>query len=115
MANVVFVSGLLAADEGYDALWSEPDRSWLLEKARFGLAYLTHGHVTGGGACADGASWGGVWQSAWWTTRMALGAKLIWYSLRLDLQGSSFSSFWMMEKSITWSKATACEIRFIFR
>ena len=81
MANVVFVSGLLVADEGYDALRSEPDRSWLLEKARFGLAYLTHGHVTGGGACADGAPWGGVWQSAWWTTRMALGAKLVWARL----------------------------------
>jgi len=39
---------------------------------------MTHAHITGGGACADGQPWGGVWQSSWWTTRMALGAKLIW-------------------------------------
>ncbi len=81
MGNVVFVSALLAADPGFQPETGTPGRDWLLEKARAGLAYLTHGHVTGPGTCGDGRKWGAVWQSAWWTTRMALGARLIWPEL----------------------------------
>jgi hypothetical protein len=79
MGNVVFTAALLAADPDY--VPAHGNREDLLRKARAGLAYMTHGHVTGHGACADGKRWGGVWQSAWWATRMALGAKLIWPQL----------------------------------
>jgi hypothetical protein len=77
MGNVVFTAALLVSDPAYTG----NDRAELLQKARAGLAYLCHAHATGGRACADGQAWGGVWQSAWWTTRMALGAKLIWAQL----------------------------------
>jgi len=76
MGNVVFTAALLASDPDYPG-----DAEAMSRKARAGLAYLCHGHVTGPGACADGQPWGGVWQSSWWATRMALGAKLIWQQL----------------------------------
>ena len=76
--NVIFTAALLASDPEYCPHDATGSREELLGKARAGLAYMTRAHVTGGGACADGQPWGGVWQSSWWTTRMALGAKLIW-------------------------------------
>jgi len=79
MGNVVFTAALLATDPDYRP--AQGCREDLLRKARAGLAYMTHGHVSGGGRCADGQPWGGVWQSAWWATRMALGAKLVWAQL----------------------------------
>lgn len=81
MGNVVYTAALLASDPDYVPLDAQGSAESMLEKAKAGLAYLCHAHVTGGGRCADGQAWGGVWQSAWWTTRMALGAKLIWPQL----------------------------------
>ena len=76
--NVIFTAALLVSDREYQPLDASGNREVLLGKAREGLNYMTQAHVTGGGVCADGQAWGGVWQSSWWTTRMALGAKLIW-------------------------------------
>ncbi len=76
--NVVFTAALLASDPQYQPLDESGSHAALLGKARASLAYMTQAHITGGGVCADGQPWGGVWQSSWWTTRMALGAKLIW-------------------------------------
>jgi len=81
MGNVVYVAGLLAGDPHFRPAPGATDRTWLLEKARASLAYMTHGHITGDSTCGDGQKWGGVWQSAWWTTRMALGARQIWSEL----------------------------------
>jgi hypothetical protein len=39
---------------------------------------MVRGHVTGNIPCADGRPWGNHWQSAWWTAKMAVGARLIW-------------------------------------
>ena len=82
--NVIFTAALLTSDPEYHPIDDEGSRVGLLIKARAGLAYMTHAHITGGGVCADGQPWGGVWQSSWWTTRMALGAKLIWDHLTED-------------------------------
>jgi hypothetical protein len=76
--NVIFTAALLASDPEYRPHDTTGNRDLILGKARASLAYMTQAHVTGGGVCADGQPWGGVWQSSWWTTRMALGAKLIW-------------------------------------
>lgn len=79
--NVVFCAALLASDPSYAPLDPAFDARFLLQRARAVLRYLTQAHVTGEGRCGDGHAWGGVWQSAWWTTRMALGAKLMWEHL----------------------------------
>lgn len=76
-ANVMFCAALLASEPEFQS--TRPDQAaHLLRRARSTLRYLTDAHLTGPGTCADGAAWGGVWQSAWWTTRLALGARLIW-------------------------------------
>jgi len=78
MGNVVFVAALLATDAAYDPNVTGVSRLRVLARARECLAYMTRGHVTGDLACADGRKWGDHWQSAWWTAKMALGARLIW-------------------------------------
>ena len=88
MGNVVWVAALLASDPGFGSATGDPGRAEMLVKARAALAYLTEGHVTGTGVCGDGQQWGGVWQSAWWTTRMALGARLIWPQLTASEQAA---------------------------
>lgn len=79
MGNVVFTAALLASDPAFPM--SVSDRQVLLRQAQAGLRYMTHGHVTGPGTCANGRQWGSVWQSSWWVTRMALGASLMWDTL----------------------------------
>ena len=70
LGNYAFTSSLLAS--------RDPDDGLMLGRARASLRYLTRGHRTGEEACANGSKWGHAWQSAWWTTKMALGARLIW-------------------------------------
>lgn len=79
--NVVFCAALLASNPAYQPADPAYEAPVLLQQARAVLRYLTDAHTTGVGRCADGHAWGGVWQSAWWSTRMALGAKLIWEHL----------------------------------
>jgi hypothetical protein len=81
MGNVVFVLALLATEPRYDARVTGMSRDWCLARARDCLAYMTRAHVTGDLTCADGKPWGNHWQSAWWTAKMALGAKLLWQRL----------------------------------
>lgn len=81
LGNTVLVLATLAMDADYDARVTGFDRRWCLARARDCLTYMTRGHVTGDLACADGKQWGNHWQSAWWTAKMAMGAKLIWSHL----------------------------------
>lgn len=78
MGNVVFVYALLSTDPLYDPKPSGVDSARLLARARECLEYMTRAHVTGDLTCGDGRKWGDHWQSAWWTAKMALGARLIW-------------------------------------
>lgn len=81
MGNYVFVTALLATDPAYDPRPSGVSRSTVLARARACLAYMTRAHVTGDLKCADGRPWGNEWQSAWWTAKMAAGARLLWEKL----------------------------------
>lgn len=81
MGNYIFVTALLATDPAYDPRPSGISRETLLARVRACLAYMTRAHATGDIECADGYSWGNHWQSAWWTARMAAGARLLWPSL----------------------------------
>lgn len=78
MGNYVFVCSLLATDPGYDAAAGGVSAEHLLARARAGIDYMTRGHLTGPGTCANGGRWGGNWQGSWWTARMAAGAALAW-------------------------------------
>ncbi len=81
MGNYIFVTALLATSPEYDPKPSGVSQEVLLQRARACLEYMTRGHVTGDLHCADGCQWGNDWQSAWWTARMAAGARLIWSNL----------------------------------
>lgn len=88
MGNVVFTLGLLISLPDNEMGFDERQKKDLYKKAETGIRYLTAGHLTGDLACADGKKWGGVWQSAWWSTRMALGAQLIWRYLSEEIRAS---------------------------
>lgn len=81
MGNFIFTCALLASDPTYDPKPSGVSRDRLLDLARQCLRYMTRSHVTGDLTCGDGAKWGNHWQSAWWTGKMAAGARLIWDKL----------------------------------
>lgn len=81
MGNFVFVMSLLASDPSYDPAVTGISRRQVLDRARQCLDYMTRSHVTGDITCGDGKKWGNHWQSAWWTAKMALGARLIWAQL----------------------------------
>jgi|GEM_PF-762240 len=78
MGNFIFVTALLATDPAYDSRVSGVSRETLLARSRACLAYMTRAHITGDIECADGFQWGDAWQSAWWTARMAAGARILW-------------------------------------
>ncbi|MGY6214131.1 hypothetical protein ACW73L_03125 [Methylolobus aquaticus] len=84
MGNVVFTAALLATDPQCADGAAAPVQQEMLGYARKALRYMTQGHRTGAGRCGDGGQWGGVWQSAWWTARMAMGARLLWPQLAED-------------------------------
>lgn len=84
--NVTFCSALLASDPHYRPLEPRFNADAMLGLARECIRYMTSSHVSGKKSCGDGAQWGEVWQSSWWTTRMALGAGLIWPRLSLEEQ-----------------------------
>lgn len=77
MGNYIFVTALLATDPAYDPRVSGVSQATLLARSRACLAYMTRSHVTGDIECGDGFQWGNAWQSAWWTARMAAGARLL--------------------------------------
>lgn len=81
LGNFVFVYAFLATDPYYDAGVSGVSQAQLLARTRAALAYMTRAHVTGDLTCANGKQWGNHWQSAWWTSRLAAGARLIWGQL----------------------------------
>lgn len=81
MGNYVFVTALLAMDPAYDPKVSGIAKGTLLSRAHACLAYMTRAHTTGDLTCADGRQWGDEWQSAWWTARMAAGARILWPTL----------------------------------
>ena len=78
MGNFIFTCALLSSDPAYDSRPTGVSREKLLDYARQCLRYMTRTHVTGDLTCADGGKWGDAWQSAWWTGKMAVGARLIW-------------------------------------
>jgi len=85
MGNYIFTASLLATDSDYDQTLSGVSQETLLERAKCCLRYMVRSHVTGDIPCADGGRWGGAWQSSWWTTKMALGARFIWpYLSRME-------------------------------
>jgi len=88
MGNYVFVCSLLASDPGYDAAVGGVGAAHLLRRARSGLDYMTRGHHTGAGTCANGGKWGGNWQASWWAAKMAAGAALIWDRLSPEEQAA---------------------------
>ncbi|MBX9691141.1 MAG: hypothetical protein K2Z81_02085, partial [Cyanobacteria bacterium] len=79
--NFIFVMSLLASEPSYDPKVTTFTRGHLLKRARSCLAYMTRSHVTGDITCANEKKWGNTWQSSWWTTKMAIGAGLIWDQL----------------------------------
>jgi len=81
LGNFIFAYAFLATDPYYDASVSGVPQSQLLAQTRAALAYMTRTHFTGDLVCADGKKWGNHWQSAWWTSRMVAGARLIWEQL----------------------------------
>lgn len=81
MGNYIFVTSLLASNPSYNPQVSGCDRQLLLDRAKCALGYMTGSHVTGEIRTGSGGKWGGNWQSAWWATKMALGAKLVWSAL----------------------------------
>jgi hypothetical protein len=81
IGNYIFTTSLLASDPAYDPSVSGVDQQTLLERAMACLNYMTRSHVTGDLVCGNSGKWGDAWQSAWWTTKMALGAGLIWHQL----------------------------------
>ncbi|MGI6296417.1 MAG: hypothetical protein ACOX3G_10035 [Armatimonadota bacterium] len=81
MGNYIFVTSLLATSPEYDPRPSGVSQDVLLQRARACLEYMTRAHATGDLHCADGCQWGNDWQSAWWTARMAAGARLVWPKL----------------------------------
>ncbi|NLN76400.1 MAG: hypothetical protein GX139_08820 [Armatimonadetes bacterium] len=84
MGNYIFVTSLLATSPEYDQRPSGISRDTLMKRARACLAYMTRGHATGDLYCGNGYQWGNDWQSAWWTARMAAGARLLWVHLTSD-------------------------------
>lgn len=88
MGNVVYAAALLATTDSIASGSGRRDSDQLFARARAGLAYMTAGHVTGLKQCANGRRWGGVWQSSWWTTRMALGARHVWADLTHEERGA---------------------------
>lgn len=87
MGNVVFTLCILI--KFYDDLKiSKYSRQDLITMVQPAIRYMTSSHMTGERACANGKKWGLVWQSSWWTTRMAVGAFLIWNNLPDELQSS---------------------------
>jgi len=84
MGNFIFTCALLASDPAYDPRQTGIGRDRMLDYARRCLRYMTRAHVTGDLTCADGKQWGDHWQSAWWTAKMAAGARLIWDELSHD-------------------------------
>ncbi|MEP0911037.1 hypothetical protein NDI45_08925 [Leptolyngbya sp. GB1-A1] len=86
MGNYIFTTSLLASDPAYNPNISGIEQSVLLDRAKCCLNYMTRSHVTGDIPCGNGRQWGNAWQSAWWTTKMALGAQLIWHTLSQEQQ-----------------------------
>ncbi|MFT3785316.1 MAG: hypothetical protein QM770_04010 [Tepidisphaeraceae bacterium] len=76
-ANFVFTSAFRASRAK-----NEQSLTW----AKLGIDYLTRGHLTGNGKCANGKQWGRAWQSSWWAAKLALGAHLIWKELASNQQ-----------------------------
>ena len=78
LGNFAFASALLAAraDElSLDAATRDQTLDW----ARSSIGYMCATHRSS--SPARGVSWGQQWQSAWWSARMALGARLVWHHL----------------------------------
>ncbi|NJR62488.1 MAG: hypothetical protein HC769_29000 [Cyanobacteria bacterium CRU_2_1] len=88
MGNYIFTTCLLASDESYDANISGINQETLLDRAQCCLNYMVRSHCTGDLSCGNGGKWGLNWQSSWWTTKMALGAQLIWDSLSSEQQAA---------------------------
>jgi len=80
VGNFIFTAALLASDPeiARQSAAGEMVAGEMLGRARACLRYATRGHLSGDRACADGKRWGHAWQSPWWTTKLALGARLIW-------------------------------------
>ncbi|MEM9219554.1 MAG: hypothetical protein AAGD25_35140 [Cyanobacteria bacterium P01_F01_bin.150] len=81
LGNYIFITSLLASDAAFESVRNGVSQTVLLAKTRSAIAYMTRSHLTGDIACTDGQKWGGHWQSAWWTAKMAMGAKLVWKQL----------------------------------
>lgn len=81
MGNYIFTMSLLSSDPAYDPAVTGISQAQVLSRTRSCLAYMTRSHLTGDITCGDGKKWGDHWQSAWWTAKMALGARLIWDKL----------------------------------
>lgn len=75
-ANFLYISAFLASN--HELTLDDETRLHWLEISKQSLNYLIEGHLTGLGRCKNGGQWGGHWQSAWWTTKLVLGAKFIW-------------------------------------
>jgi hypothetical protein len=50
------------------------------------MRYLVHTHLTGDLNTSEGKKWGNAWQSAHWTSTMAIGAWWVWKDLPEDVQ-----------------------------
>ena len=88
LGNFVFTCAVLATTTGYDPDVSGVSQETLLGWALKTIRYMTRSHVTGDLSCANGKKWGNHWQSAWWTSKMAAGARLLWGRLSESEQES---------------------------
>jgi hypothetical protein len=78
--NVAFTAAVLATDPSnfnIDAAVA----ILLRDRCKAVLRYVVDSHMTQQGTCANGGKWGLEWQSAWWATKLALAARLIWREL----------------------------------
>ncbi|HID05746.1 MAG TPA: hypothetical protein EYP10_01215, partial [Armatimonadetes bacterium] len=78
MGNFILVYALLATDPSYDPKPSGIPREVVLEHALQCLRYMCRTHITGDLVRPTGRKWGNHWQSAWWASKMATGAQLLW-------------------------------------
>ncbi|MBN1854010.1 MAG: hypothetical protein JW829_14870 [Pirellulales bacterium] len=85
-AYSAMVLGFLAKYQPPHMQVEPSDRDRWRESAIGLLRYLTSSHISGGGACLNGQSWGNQWQSAMWARAVGMAGWFLWDDLDEDLQ-----------------------------
>ena len=70
-ASLAFAASILLLN-ARECQLSEGQKETLAARLRALCVYLIDAHRINGGKCRNGKPWGLVWQSSWWTTKLAL-------------------------------------------